>query len=253
MTYRFVVFTTPWWQCLAAGVPYLMGEGDDFVAMDPRYYQGPQLLGPGSGFTDVIMNPHTAPFLAPVWNTRAASTILYEAENLLAPNGWRARSELTRMAAPRCAWWNYSPANAKVFGDTPRPLRLELGARTLPSPGPKDLDVLFVGSLNDRRHDAVKALADAGFRVAIRTPQSGGCFGPELAALEARARCVLNVHYYTPGVFESFRVVPALARGAAVVSEASVDNEGEFPGVVTADFGSLTLAVGSVCGDPEVR
>ena len=38
---------------------------------------------------------------------------------------------------------------------------------------------------------------------------------------------MLNVLYYTPGVFESFRVLPALCRGATVISEESVGGEGQ--------------------------
>lgn len=233
MSKRFVVLKTPWWQCIAAGVPFLSQPGDSLMAIDPKDYLGPN-CDRGVPETDVIMNPHRAPELARVWSKFPEHVILYETENLISATNWRAASEEVRRRCPKNEWWNYSAANSAVFGDTPKPLRIPLGKRAVHERNP-DLDVVFVGSMNPRRHSILNTLSELGFRVATTT---GPIFGVDLAQLEARARVVLNVHFYSPGIFESFRVVPAVARGSVVVSEASIDNEGaEFaPAVPYVDL-----------------
>lgn len=243
MAYRFVVLKTPWWECIAAGVPYLRAPGDCMWTVPVTDYRGPN-DGPGAfdGQTDVIMNPHRAPELAATWDANADRTILYEAENLLVALGWRARSEVIRAAAPRCRWWNYSKVNAAVFGDEPRPLALP-SLPTAPAAAPKDLDVVFVGSMHPRRLEILDRLRRAGMRVAVGGPSTTPLFGAELAAFEARAHVVLSMHYYTPGVFASFRVVPAVARGAVVVAEASEGNEGAEFCRRTAPYGKLASTV----------
>lgn len=238
---RYVVLKTPWWECIAAGVPFLKSPGDCMLTIAPEHYRGPD-EDPGGGSTDVIMNPHRAPELAPIWREHATRTVLYETENLIGATRWRMASEQIRRACPRNWWWNYSAVNAEVFGDEARPLRIPLGARR-PAPErqrPPDLDVVFVGSLNDRRQRVLGLLERTGLRVAITT---GPIFGADLAALEARARVVLNVHYYAPGIFEAFRVVPAAARGARVVSEASEGNEGAEFCAAVAPYAHLASAV----------
>jgi hypothetical protein len=235
---RFVVLKTPWWACLAAGVPFLAGPGDSLTAIAPEEYLGPDYATGGMPETDVIMNPHRAPMLARVWSKFPEQVILYETENLLGAPGWRRMSEEVRRRCPKNEWWNYSAANSAVFGDTPKPLRFPLG-RATPAGGRSELDVLFVGSPNERRLELVDGLRKAG--VAVYWPQVA--FGARLRDLEARARIVLNVHYYVPGVFESFRVVPAVAGGARVVSETSVGGEGAEYCARTADYVNLKNAV----------
>lgn len=244
MAYRFVVLaSTPWWPCVAEGVPFVMRAGDSWTVMAPGEYDGPE-----AGAVDVIMNPHTAPELAPIFEQHAARVVLYETENLLCPTGWIETSRRTRRSCPRCRWWNYSAANAQVFGDELRPLELP-ARRAAPDMRRADLDVLFVGSVNARRAAVLSRLDRAHVNVVHTT---GPVFGDELAALERRARVVLNMHYYEPGVFEAFRVVPAVARGARVVSEQSTGNEGaEFCDLVVpfdelADA-AIELARGCSC------
>jgi len=231
---RFVVLKTPWWECIAAGVPFLMNPGDSLTVVDPKQYLGP-MSDRGVFETDVIMNPHREPMLSRVWAQHPEHVILYETENLISATGWRMASERVRQRCPRNEWWNYSAANSAVFGDTPKPLRIPLGTRAARDRDP-DLDVVFVGSLNKRRDVVLTKLVNAGLRVATTT---GPIFGPELAQLEARARVVLNVHFYSPGIFEAFRVVPAVARGSVVVSEASIDSEGAEFCAATASYDAL--------------
>jgi hypothetical protein len=238
--YRFVVLKTAWWECIAQGVPFLMQPGDTFTLVAPGHYHGPH-ADRGVFTPDVIMNPHRAPELCREWHRHADHVILYEPENLLAKGTvWAAMSQEIRIRAPRCEWWNYSAENARVWGDTPRPLRIPLGRREPRGSCGRDLDVLFVGSLNEQRSAILSKLEQTGLRVAF---SAGPLFGANLALLERRARVVLNMHYYTPGIFESFRVVPAVARGARVVSEESLGGEGAEFCARVASYENLVAAV----------
>jgi hypothetical protein len=197
-----------------------MDPGDRFTVIDPEAYTGPEPFG-----RDVVIAPHRAPRLAPVFQCFADRVTLYETENLLGAEAWRAHSEALRRMCPDVPWMNYSARNAQVFGDTPRPLRRLLSGPLKP-PRPRATggpDVLFVGSMNDRRARLLYALAGAG--VYVHAPK-GPTFGSDLAYLEGASRLFLNIHYYTPGIFESFRVVPAIHRGARVLSETSEAGEG---------------------------
>ena len=221
MTTRWVVLKTPWHECIQAAIPFLMDPGDRFTAIDPEAYTGPEPFG-----RDVVIAPHRAPRLAPVFQCFADRVTLYETENLLAASAWRAHSETLRRMCPGVPWLNYSARNAQVFGDTPRPLRRLLSGPCEP-PRPRATggpDVLFVGSMNARRARVLYQLTAAGYRV--HTPAQP-TFGADLAYLEGASRLVLNIHYYTPGIFESFRVVPAIHRGARVLSEISEGGEGQ--------------------------
>lgn len=77
-------------------------------------------------------------------------------------------------------------------------------------------DVLFIGSLNERRRAALKEIKARGLDVKI----AYDVYGDERDALLARARLVLNVHYYPNPIWEVFRCSYLLANGLCVVSEA---------------------------------
>jgi hypothetical protein len=86
----------------------------------------------------------------------------------------------------------------------------------------KDIDVLFYGSECERRTQVLAALSKAGLKVV----RLFNVYGAERDKHIARAKVVLNMHYYEGGVFEIFRVSHLLANKACVVSEAGgVDEE----------------------------
>lgn len=91
-------------------------------------------------------------------------------------------------------------------------------------PGPQqDIDVLFYGSLNDRRNRILNALKDAG----VKVHTAFGLYGKDRDELIARSKLVLNVHYYESKVFEIVRVSYLLANSKAVVTERSAATEME--------------------------
>ena len=70
------------------------------------------------------------------------------------------------------------------------------------APAAEDVDVLFVGSLNDRRRTVLDALEAKGAKV----ERVFGVYGPERDGWLARAKICLNLHFYEARVFEVVRV-----------------------------------------------
>ncbi|MBY6266395.1 hypothetical protein EI613_31525 (plasmid) [Azospirillum sp. 412522] len=114
--------------------------------------------------------------------------------------------------------------------------------RALPQAEEGELyDVLFYGTVNRRRLDVLRGLVAAGLKVAVLT---GGfaadvpagadtdglsiappAFGERLDGWIARARVVLNMHFYDTRIVEIVRLAPLLANGRAVVAEVDPDSE----------------------------
>ena len=106
----------------------------------------------------------------------------------------------------------------------------------------KDIDVLFFGSMNDRRAKVIGELTSMGLNVQAVF----GVYGPELSVLIHRSKLVLNMHYYDSSVFEAVRVIPLLASRVAVVSEKSVDDDdytylNQTSGILVTDYDKLAF------------
>jgi hypothetical protein len=109
--------------------------------------------------------------------------------------------------------WDYRPDGVGKYvpiGYVPELTRIDKA-------DPQDIDVLFYGSMNERRAKVVHDLEAAGLNVVTVF----GCYGAERDALIARSKVVLNMHYYTPGAFEAVRVSYLWANKKCVVSETS--------------------------------
>lgn len=82
----------------------------------------------------------------------------------------------------------------------------------------KDIDVLFYGSMNERRHHILKTLKDGGLKVA----HLFNIYGAERDAAIARAKIVINIHHYASGVFEIVRISYLLANRVCVLTEGDI-------------------------------
>ncbi|ANL46240.1 hypothetical protein AMC87_CH01527 [Rhizobium phaseoli] len=82
----------------------------------------------------------------------------------------------------------------------------------------KDIDVLFYGSMNERRHHILKTLKDGGLKVA----HLFNIYGAERDAAIARAKIVTNIHHYASGVFEIVRISYLLANRVCVLTEGDI-------------------------------
>jgi 2-polyprenyl-3-methyl-5-hydroxy-6-metoxy-1,4-benzoquinol methylase len=150
------------------------------------------------------------------------STILYNLEQL----GSAALPPWYLGLASRLRVWDYSRLNLEKWRQLPCLLPLLLvevgfapGLRRIAPAPQQDIDVLFYGSMNDRRSAILQRLQAAG----LSTHHVFGVYGSERDGLIARAKVVLNVHFYEAAVFEVVRVSYLLANGKAVVCEQSPD------------------------------
>lgn len=117
----------------------------------------------------------------------------------------------------------------------------------------KDIDILFYGSMNDRRLKIIHELAD---KHGINAKYVFGVYGDELSKMIHRSKLVLNMHYYESSIFEAVRVLPLLASRVPVVSEASVDDE-QYDylenGLVRVPYSELADACKTLLTDSEKR
>lgn len=116
--------------------------------------------------------------------------------------------------------WDYSPKNIEhldSLGITASLIKIGY-APTLNRVNQKihqDIDVLFYGSINQRRNRILVGLQERG----VRTLGLVGVYGPELDDYLSRSKVVLNIHYYETKIFEIFRLCYLLTNKKAVVSE----------------------------------
>lgn len=160
-----------------------------------------------------LLQPQDAPLLP-------SGSIIYNLEQLGGAELQPAYYELAR----RLQVWDYDQRNIdkwKNLGCARVPVHVPIGyvpemTRISPAPA-QDIDVLFYGSLNERRHRILNALKDLG----IKVHAVFGVYGRERDDLIARSKIVLNVHFYEAKVFEIVRVSYLLANSKAVVTECS--------------------------------
>ena len=84
----------------------------------------------------------------------------------------------------------------------------------------KDIDVLFIGTLNNRRKEWLKKLSQTNINIKIIT----NLFFEKSIDYFARSKIVLNIHYYKGDlILEIPRIIPALENNCIVISEDSAD------------------------------
>jgi len=127
----------------------------------------------------------------------------------------------------RLAVWDYSPRNIaqiKSLMHTPYVSRFRIGytpEMTRCLSRTPTTDVLFYGSLNDRRTAILKGLHGAGLNV----KHLFSVYGSERDAAIADAKIVLNMHFYEDSLHEIGRTSYLLANSKAIVSECGPDTE----------------------------
>jgi len=164
--------------------------------------------------------------LADVMHPLPSRFILYNLEQISRESSWLSDSYLALLRKHRV--WDYSPANIRALADLGIKASLcEIGympgLSRIPRQPAQDIDVLFVGSINERRGSVLERLHQAGRKVHA----AFDLYGRERDALFARAKIVLNLHFYEAKVLEIVRVSYLLANRICVVSETGSDREAE--------------------------
>jgi SAM-dependent methyltransferase len=148
-----------------------------------------------------------------------SKTILYNSEQIDDKSTWISGPYMELLH--RSEVWDYSEANAALLRQrgVRRVRYVPVGyvpqLTRIPASVPQDIDVLFYGSINERRKNILEALIGRGLRIEFLA----GVYREERDRLIARAKVVLNMHYYDACVFEIVRVSYLLSNEKAVVAE----------------------------------
>jgi len=151
--------------------------------------------------------------------------IPYQFEQLSDTEGWYHKFPLFRNIIRNASEiWDYSAKNIEFLkaGNIHAKL-LPLGyCKNLENiiSAEKDIDVLFYGGINERRIQILHELEARGLKVKILSET----YGQERDQYIARAKIVLNIHYYDMAIFESARIHYLLNNRVFVITEQSVDN-----------------------------
>ena len=147
-----------------------------------------------------------------------ASTVILNTEQIYGETDWNK---------PIFAWakhfqiWDYSPKNIEKLNQLgiERTKLLKIGFQKelarLDLSGPKEIDVLFYGSVNERRKAILDGLEARGLKVKVLF----GVYGKDRDEWIERSKVVLNHHYYESQIFEIVRVFYLLTNSVAVVGE----------------------------------
>jgi hypothetical protein len=186
----------------------------------------------------------------------APDAIVYNLEQVQAGSSW-FRPELLELFR-RYTVWDYSRRNVEALAalgvEVARlvPIGYVPALTRIERRGDPDIDVLFFGSLNPRRIAIIDRLRAAG----LRAEAVFGVYGTARDDLIARAKVVLNVHFYEAKVLEMVRVSYLLANRCCVLSEASSDPEEDgalATGVAFATYDDLVARARELVADPALR
>jgi acetyltransferase-like isoleucine patch superfamily enzyme len=121
--------------------------------------------------------------------------------------------------------WDYSPTNIQHLQrlGVSRLQHVPIGYAPILTRIPQyptlnqDIDVLFYGSTNQRRNRILQDLEDQGVNITALF----GVYGAERDEMIARAKIILNIHFYEAKIFEIVRISYLLANQKFIISEQS--------------------------------
>lgn len=182
-------------------------------------------------------------------------SVLFNTEQLYEGSPWVSPFMLSLFW--RFEVWDYSPENTANHSRLrlPEIKFIQLGhAPELEriAPQPEEIDVLFYGSLTERRRVMLERLRLAGLDVV----HLQDVFGRKRDEYIARSRVVLNMHAREGQAFECLRVAYLLNNRRCVVSERGIDDavEREFErGIAFAQYGEIVPTCLSMIARPKER
>jgi len=170
---------------------------------------------------------YTTHELAPHW-------IIYNLEQVVDGSPWLKNSYIELLQAHHTVW-DYSASNIielKKLGIQAKlcPIGYVPALSCIPNLehehffNGQPLDVLMYGSMNERRqkvYDQLKHQCNAHWAF--------GVYGEKRDALIARAKIVVNIHFYESKLFEIVRCSYLMANAKCIVSETGLDKQLETP------------------------
>ena len=160
-------------------------------------------------------------------NSLPGNTIIFNTEQIESINEvWKKRILL--LAKKEIIFWDYSEYNLKFLLNKLdiKGKLFEIGfqknLQRIETKENKEVDVLFYGSMNNRREKIINNLLKKNVKVKCLF----GVYGKERDDWIATSKLVLNLHFYDSKIFEIVRVFYLLINAIPVVSE--IDNHTKF-------------------------
>ena len=154
--------------------------------------------------------------------------------------------------------WDYSTKNIEKLNEigVNSPKLLKIGYQKelsrLDQSKKKDVDVLFYGSVNDRRNYILEKLVSKGLKVKTLF----GVYGRERDEWIERSKLVLNLHFYDSQIFEIVRVFYLLTNSVAVIGEVNESTSIDTicrEGIYAAKFDDLVAGCINLIEDDSLR
>lgn len=156
------------------------------------------------------------------------------------------------------AVWDYNAKNVDLLQTlglssvSLLPIGYQRELARLVKPPQQETDVLFYGSINDRRQAVLEELRRRGLSV----KSLFGVYGAERDAEIARAKVVLNMHFYDQHIFEIVRVFYLMTNAKAVVAEVNEKTTADsriLEGVRAVPYAGLADACARLVADESTR
>jgi hypothetical protein len=185
-----------------------------------------------------------------------SDAILYNLEQVDPGSAWFRQELITLFRQYRV--WDYSQTNAVALGalgvkvERVVPIGYAKELTRIGFAEQRDIDVLFVGSMNPRRQLIIHRLRAAGLHVGAVF----GVYGKERDLLIGRSKLLLNIHFYESKVLEIVRISYLLANRCVILSETGSDPQEDASlagGVAFAEYGELESNAFELLENPEHR
>jgi hypothetical protein len=207
------------------------------------------------GAVNIIVGAH----LLDVSALRAVpeGTIILNTEQLTGV-GEKWREQLTGWFESGLEIWDYSPANIDVIKALGAqkvrylPIGFQKELQRIDISVEQDIDVLFYGSINERRREILTEIEGRGLNLKVLM----GVYGKDRDQWIARSKVILNHHFYESQIFEIVRVSYLLTNAKAVVAEVNPETviDDRFrKGVVDVPYAGLVDAVCDLVEDTTKR
>lgn len=128
--------------------------------------------------------------------------------------------------------WEYNAHNTSFYTTPSSPLWLPVPIANIPAVFPSEpvkqqqpIDVLFYGSVNNRRYRILKRLHSILQPRGIHVKLIRGFYGESLCPFIRRSRVVLNLGFYEDTLLATYRINEILAHNRIVVSEWTTHQE----------------------------
>lgn len=162
---------------------------------------------------NIIFGAHIAPDLL---HDLKANTIIFNTEQLAEDSVWMNPAYKNIIANHYI--WDYSQSNLTFIPHQNKSLisfYYEPNLNRIQCQEPKEWDLIFYGSVNERRKKILEELNNRGLKLRAIF----GVYGPDRDELIGRSRAVINLHFYDSQLLQQIRIFYPLINKIPVISE----------------------------------